>query len=157
MSRTRAQSSRKAFMTWPTTTRHPLRFAAGIALIGVMLACSSTSSPSATTEDRRAGTAWPSANHDLSNTRATVDSTINSGTVAQLGAAWTHPITGVGAYGGAASTPLISHGTVYFQDLASHLSALNVDDGSGVWSTAFTHPVIGPNGPALDGSNVVAA
>jgi len=144
-------------MTWPTTTRHPLRFAAGIALIGVMLACSSTSSPSATTEDRRAGTAWPSANHDLSNTRATVDSTINSGTVAQLGAAWTHPITGVGAYGGAASTPLISNGTVYFQDLASNVSALSVDDGSEVWSTAFNHPVIGPNGPALDGSNVVAA
>jgi len=147
-------------MTWRTTTsrtHRPSLLIAGVALIALMLACSSTSSPSATTQDRQLSTAWLYANHDLSNTRSTTDSTINSSTVGQLGIAWTHPIQGVGAYGGAASTPLISNGTVYFQDLASNVTALKVDDGSQQWSTKFNHPVIGPNGPALNGSNVIVA
>ena len=135
-------------MTWPRTTRHPLPTAAGVALIGLLVACSGTSSPSATTQDRYLSTSWLYANHDLNNTRATTDSTINSSNVSQLGIAWTHPIAGVGAYGGAASTPLVSNGTVYFQDLGSNVMALNVDDGSEVWTTKFNHPVIGPNGPA---------
>src|SRR4051794_24679369 len=157
MSRTRARSSRKASMTWPTTTRHTLRTTLGIALIGILVACSGTSAPSATSEDRQLPTAWPYANHDLSNTRATTDSTINSSDVSQLGIAWTHPIAGVGAYGAAASTPLVSNGTVYFQDLGSNVTALSVDDGSEVWTTRFDNSVIGPNGPALDGNSVIAA
>src|SRR3954451_8682527 len=157
MSRTRARSSRKASMTWPATTRYTLRTTLAVALIGMLAACSGTSAPSATTEDRQLPTAWPYANHDLSNTRATTASTINSSDVSQLGIAWTRPIAGVGAYGGAASTPLVSNGTVYFQDLASNVTALSVDDGSAVWTTRFDNSVIGPNGPALDGNSVIAA
>src|SRR3954447_428700 len=157
MSRTRARSSRKASMTWPATTRYTLRTTLAVALIGMLAACSGTSAPSATTEDRQLPTAWPYANHDLSNTRATTASTINSSDVRQLGIAWTRPIAGVGAYGGAASTPLVSNGTVYFQDLASNVTALSVDDGSAVWTTTFDNSVIGPNGPALGGNSVIAA
>jgi outer membrane protein assembly factor BamB len=147
-------------MTWLTTTKHhPFRIAAVLAAVALLAACSGTSSPSsgASTADRRLPTAWLYANHDLSNTRETTDSSIDSSDVSQLGIAWTHPITGVGAYGGAASTPLITNGTVYFQDLGSNVTALNVDDGSKVWNTTFNDPVIGPNGPAINGSSVVAA
>src|SRR4051794_32101644 len=157
MSRTRARSSRKASMTWPTTTRHTAANHARRRADRILVACSGTSAPSATSEDRQLPTAWPYANHDLSNTRATTDSTINSSDVSQLGIAWTHPIAGVGAYGAAASTPLVSNGTVYFQDLGSNVTALSVDDGSEVWTTRFDNSVIGPNGPALDGNSVIAA
>jgi hypothetical protein len=45
---------------------------------------------------------WPMANKDYSNIRATFDSEISSENVDQLEIAWSHPITGIGPYGGAA-------------------------------------------------------
>lgn len=61
---------------------------------------------------------WPLPNRDYGNTRATADSTINSSNAGGLGLAWFFRIPGVGAYGGAASTPIIMGDTVYFQDLS---------------------------------------
>jgi outer membrane protein assembly factor BamB len=92
---------------------------------------------------------WPMANRDYANTRATFDSTIDSSNVDQLGVAWTMEIPGLGSFGAAATAPLIADGTVYFQDLASNVFALDLESGVIQWSAYYTEAVVGPNGPAL--------
>lgn len=92
---------------------------------------------------------WPMANRDYANTRATFDSTIDSSNVDELGVAWTFEIPGLGHFGAAATAPLIADGTVYFQDLASNVFALDLEGGELRWSAFYTEAVVGPNGPAL--------
>jgi glucose dehydrogenase/plastocyanin len=138
----------------------PAARASVIVLVATLLAaCSGASSgPPAASAPGAATSGWPSANHDLSNTRAAPDSSINSSNVSDLGVAWTYQIPGVSAYGAAASSPLIEGDTVYFQDLASNVAALRLDDGSVVWTHRYGNQVEGPNGPALaDGTLYVAS
>jgi outer membrane protein assembly factor BamB len=92
---------------------------------------------------------WPMANKDYANTRANMEAEINSENVNDLGVAWTFAIPGVGAYGAVASTPLIVSDTVYFQDLASNVFALDLETGEVVWQQMYDEQVVGPNGPAL--------
>ena len=56
---------------------------------------------------------WPLPNRDYSNTRFTADATINSGNVGKLGLAWSFKIPGIGAFGGAASNPIIMGNNVF--------------------------------------------
>ncbi len=101
---------------------------------------------------------WPLPNKDYSNTRATKDSSINSGNVKDLGVGWSFPIPGVGAYGGAASTPLILGNTVYFQDLKANVFALDLQNGKAKWSKMYDiSAVVGPNGPAVAYGKVFVA
>jgi glucose dehydrogenase len=95
------------------------------------------------------GHEWPMGNRDYSNTRATFDSSISSENVDQLEIAWSFPITGIAAYGGAASNPLIAGGIVYFQDLRSNIYALDLESGGILWDHPADQSVIGPNGPAI--------
>jgi glucose dehydrogenase len=92
---------------------------------------------------------WPLPNHDYSNTRAATNSTITSENVGDLGVAWSMPITGIGAYGGAATTPLIQGDTVYFQDLMSNVFSMNLQNGDVNWAQMFNTSNYGPNGPAV--------
>ncbi len=101
---------------------------------------------------------WPLPNKDYSNTRATTDSTIWSGNVAELGLAWSYTIQGVGAFGGAATNPLILGDTVYFQDLRNNVIALNFTTGEVKWSKFYNiSAVVGPNGVAVGYGKVFAA
>jgi glucose dehydrogenase len=100
---------------------------------------------------------WPSANLDYANTRAATGSTINSATVGQLATAWSFPIPGVSAYGAAATTPIISGNTVYFQDLQSNVYALDFTSGALKWHKDYNLPVEGPNGPALANGRLFVA
>jgi alcohol dehydrogenase (cytochrome c) len=92
---------------------------------------------------------WPLPNHDYGNTRAATNSTITSENVMDLGVAWSMPITGIGAYGGAASTPLIMGNTVYFQDLKSNTFSLDLQSGNVNWAQMFRDDNYGPNGPSV--------
>lgn len=92
---------------------------------------------------------WALPNHDYANTRATMDAGIDSSNVATVGEAWTFEITGTAAYGGAATNPLVLDGVIYFQDLASNIHALNLEDGSVLWQYEIGIPNIGPNGVAV--------
>ncbi len=92
---------------------------------------------------------WPLANRDYSNTRATNDATINSGNVATLGAAWAFAFPATGAFGSASSNPLILGSTVYFQDLAHNVYALDLATGKVQWSHIYGISGVGPNGPAV--------
>jgi hypothetical protein len=57
--------------------------------------------------------AWPAHNHDLSNTRATTQSPINSQTVSKLKVKWRFPFKGAGTFGVFSSTPISLNGTVF--------------------------------------------
>ncbi len=101
---------------------------------------------------------WPLANKDYQNTRATKDSTINSSNVASLSLAWSYAIQGIGAYGGAASNPLIIGDTVVFQDLKGNVVTLNRQTGNVIWTKWYNESaIVGPDGPAVGYGNVYIA
>lgn len=101
---------------------------------------------------------WPLANKDYGNTRATNDSTINSGNINSLGVAWAFKIPGIGIYGGGTSNPLILGNTVYFQDLKGNVFALDLQTGKAKWSNLFnSSSVEGPNGPAIGWGKIFIA
>ena len=90
--------------------------------------------------------AWPAHNHDLSNTRATTQSAINSHTVSGLKVRWRFDFKGAGAFGIFASTPIVVNATVYLQDLNSNVYALDRSTGKLKWRHRFNRPSVGPNG-----------
>ncbi len=92
---------------------------------------------------------WPLPNHDYGNTRAASNSSIDSENAGDLGVAWEMPIKGTGAYGGAATTPLILGNTVYFQDLMSNIYSLDLKSGKPNWANMLNDSNYGPNGPAV--------
>jgi len=101
---------------------------------------------------------WPLPNKDYGNTRATVDSAISSKNISDLGIAWSFPIPGIGAYGAAASNPVILGDAVYFQDLRCNVFALDLETGDVKWSKFYNFTdVVGPNGPALGWGKVFVA
>ena len=93
-----------------------------------------------------AGSSWPTHNHDLANTRATTSTPINSQTVSKLKVKWRFTFKGLGASGAFASSPIVLNNTVYLQDLASNVYALNRSDGKLLWEHRFNEPNVGPNG-----------
>ena len=91
-----------------------------------------------------AANTWPAHNHDLSNTRATSQSPINSQTVSQLKVKWRFPLKGAGEFGLFSSTPIVVNGTVYFQDLNSNVFALDRNTGALKWDTISTGRALAP-------------
>jgi outer membrane protein assembly factor BamB len=101
--------------------------------------------------------AWPAHNYDLSNSRATTQSPINSQTVSKLKVKWTFGLKSTSAFGAFASTPISLNGTVYFQDLNSNVYAVNRTTGKLVWKHTFNKPSIGPNGVAFGNGRIYGA
>jgi len=99
---------------------------------------------------------WPLPGRDYNNSRATNDSTIDSSTVATLGIAWSAPLPGAGAYGNAATTPLILGDTVYIQDLSANVHAFDRESGEPRWQHFERQFLIGPNGVAVGWGKVFA-
>ena len=102
--------------------------------------------------------AWPSSNGDLSNTRV-ASTSIVAANVATLKLVWTARIDGVGGAGLTyASTPIVSGGAVYTQDLASTVTAYRARDGRMIWRHAFPgEPDVGPNGVTLEAGRLYGA
>jgi outer membrane protein assembly factor BamB len=100
---------------------------------------------------------WPAHNYDLSNSRATTNTPINSRTVAQLKEKWHFNFKGSSAFGAFASTPISLNGTVYLQDLNSNIYALDRSSGKLEWKHAFNKPSIGPNGIAYGYGRIYGA
>src|SRR5919107_557905 len=101
--------------------------------------------------------AWPAHNHDLANTRATVQTPINSQTVSQLKVKWRFRFKGATAFGIFASAPISLNGTVYLQDLNSNVYALDRTAGTLKWRHNFNKPSIGPNGVAFGNGRLYGA
>jgi alcohol dehydrogenase (cytochrome c) len=101
---------------------------------------------------------WPLPNADLSGTRAAPDATIDSGNVGTLVPRWRFRLTGTPTVTGSfASTPVVSEGTVFAQDLRSDVYALDLATGALRWTDRYHAPNEGPNGLAVDGGRVYGA
>jgi outer membrane protein assembly factor BamB len=96
-------------------------------------------------------TNWAYENLDLAATRNAKGTTIAAGTVGQLGEAWTFPITTSGGFGALTANPIVAGDTVFIQDAAANVYALNKATGEQLWANTYseTVPSGGPNGLAV--------
>ena len=101
---------------------------------------------------------WSTPNGEVFNHRE-ANSEIDSGNVKELGVAWKLPITAsldnsfvpAGKFGYFASTPVFDgEGTVYFQDAASNVFAVDLETGRRKWKVEYNLPNEGPNGVTYD-------
>jgi outer membrane protein assembly factor BamB len=100
------------------------------------------------------GSGYP--NGDLANTRNTAGP-IKASTVEELEVAWTVPLTAESAFGAYASSPIVSKGVVYSQDLASNVQAIDAENGDVLWSKKYESPDHGPNGVVVQDGMVLGA
>ena len=101
---------------------------------------------------------WPSTNHDLASTRATVDSSIDSGSVRTLRPVWRFRFRIRPRESGVfTSNPVVVGDTVYLQDMESNVFALDRDNGRVRWERRFSFGTPGPNGVAVDRNRVYAS
>ncbi len=89
------------------------------------------------------GSGYP--NTDLANTRD-VKGPIKANNVSELQTTWTAPIKGESSFGSYASSPIVSKGVIYSQDLASNVQAIDRESGEVLWTKTFELPSLGPNG-----------
>ncbi len=82
---------------------------------------------------------------DLHNTRY-VGGTINASNASTLTQAWTVPIKAQGSFGTYATTPIITGGVVYTQDIDSNVYAIDAKTGAMKWYKSYNSPSVGPNG-----------
>ena len=100
---------------------------------------------------------WPVAYGNLQATRAALNSSINSGNLAQLTQVWSVPITAQGNFSGMTGTPIVLGDTIYMQDMESNVYAVKRDTGELIWRTDYSDPSNGPNGVAVAYGMVFAA
>jgi outer membrane protein assembly factor BamB len=121
------------------------------AAVAVVL-LSSSSSPSEHLQ--LTGSGYP--NVDLSNTRH-VGGPIDSATVSKLGVAWSTTLKAKSQYGSYSSSPIISNGVIFSQDLESNVQAVSLKTGRVLWSKSYEQPDQGPNGLVVAGGRVYGA
>jgi outer membrane protein assembly factor BamB len=114
-----------------------------VIIVGLILLLSQSSSG----EDLEfTGSGYPGV--DLANTRQ-VGGPIDSSTVSKLKQVWSLPLTKQSTYGSYASTPIISKGVIYSQDLVSNVQAISLESGEVQWEKSYESPSHGPNGLAV--------
>ncbi len=99
---------------------------------------------------------WAAPNYDNSSSRATTESSINSGNVHQLTEAWRYPLPLSPGSGAAATTPIVVDGTVYLGDLNTNVHAIDLVSGERKWLAPSDAPVFGPSGVAVVDGKVFA-
>ena len=117
----------------------------------LLTACGSSSSAESVSYN---GSGYP--NGDLANTR-NVGGPIKGSTVNELEVAWTLPIAAESSFGSYASSPIVSKGVVYSQDLASNVQAIEESSGDVLWTKKYELPDHGPNGVVVQGGMVFGA
>ena len=100
---------------------------------------------------------WPHPNYDARGSRATFASTITSDNVNDLEVAWRYDIAPGGAFGIAATTPIISGGVVYLGDLQTSVHAVDLESGNRRWVNNVEQWVYGPSGVSVGGGCVFAS
>ncbi|HVV58261.1 MAG TPA: PQQ-binding-like beta-propeller repeat protein [Gaiellaceae bacterium] len=144
-------------MRWRGNARVGAVLAGTIALLAAGCGSSGPVVPKgAAPETSQTKDAWPAPNGDLANTRV-ASSSIDSGNVHQLGIAWAKPIALQGSFGVMSSTPIVSDGVVYTQDMASNVAAYDFETGKLLWKHDFDAPDEGPNGVTVGYGNVYGA
>jgi outer membrane protein assembly factor BamB len=143
-----------------------LAFIGALAVTVVLAGCGSSSSKSGSSSSKASQAAavgqpppewaanagaWPAHNYNLSNTRATTQTPINSKTVSKLKIKWTFKFPYIGQFGAYTSNPIVLDGVVYIEDPDSNVYALNRQTGAVMWKHLYKSvtPSGGPNGLAL--------
>jgi alcohol dehydrogenase (cytochrome c) len=134
---------------------------AGSFALSGMVAIGFTGVASAASSVPNAGTSavastWSLPGADLQNTRD-VSGPINSSNVGKLKLSWQVPLTANGAFGVMSTTPVVSNGVVYEQDLASNVLAIQESTGKLLWEHKYNSPDIGPNGVNVINGTVYGA
>jgi outer membrane protein assembly factor BamB len=129
-----------------------------IAAISLIVAACGSSSKTTTTTVKAAAlpTSWELPGADAQNSRD-VGGPINSANVSTLGVAWTVPIVASGTFGAYATTPVVSNGVLYTQDLASNVYAINLSTGKLLWIKKYNSPNEGPDGVTVANGTVYGA
>ena len=94
---------------------------------------------------------------DRAGTRHAKQSGIDSSSVTGLEEAWTVPASAQSSYGAFATTPVVSDGVVYIQDLESNVQAINLESGDVEWTATYSDPTQGPNGVSVGDGRVYGA
>jgi outer membrane protein assembly factor BamB len=115
---------------------------------------SSSSSSSSGSEVDFTGSGYPGV--DTSNSRY-VGGPINRSTTPSMKVAWKLPLTAESTFGAYASTPVISKGVIYSQDLESNVQAISLEDGEVLWTKAYEELDQGPNGVVVQEGKVFGA
>ncbi len=105
--------------------------------------CGGSSASDSGGEASLTGSGYP--NGDLANSRD-AKGPIKAANVNELASTWTAPIKGESSFGSYASSPIVSKGVIYSQDLASNVEAIEEDSGEVMWRKDFELPSLGPNG-----------
>lgn len=100
------------------------------------------------------GSGYP--NGDPANTR-NEETSVKAANVSELATAWTLPIQAESAFGSYASSPIVSKGVIYSQDLASNVQAIDASDGEVLWTKKYELPDHGPNGLVVQEGKVFGA
>jgi glucose dehydrogenase len=131
-------------------------YAVGAVCFLLVLAVAAVALSSSGSSENVSFTGSGDPNGNLSNTRNVVSS-IEGLNVAQLKVAWTLPITSKSQYGSYSSTPIISGGVIYSQDLSSNVQAISLKTGKVLWTKLYESPDQGPNGLVVAGGRVYGA
>ena len=132
---------------WLAAATVALLVAAGVTLVALHGSSSAGSS-------LLTGSGYPNVN--ASNTRY-VGGPIDSATVAKLEVAWALALTAKSEYGSYSSSPVISNGVIYSQDLDSNVQAIDLQTGKVLWTKTYESPDQGPNGLVVQGGRVYGA
>ena len=100
------------------------------------------------------GSGYPGVN--TANTRF-VGGPINRNTAPSLEVAWTLPLTAESTFGAYSSTPIVSKGIIYSQDLVSNVQTINLEDGEVLWNKRYDELDLGPNGLVVQDGSVFGA
>ncbi len=100
------------------------------------------------------GSAYP--NVDPANSRYS-KGPIKASTVSELEIAWTLPLTAQSSFGAYASSPVVSNGVIYSQDLESNVQAIELESGDVLWTKRYELPDQGPNGVVVADGRVYGA
>lgn len=127
-----------------------------ILTVSLFLSVSCISSKGIPAEVRKYSSDWPAANQNFSNTRAAVNSKINTSNISDLGLAWSFPIKGIGEWGAATTNPLILGNTIYFEDLKSNVYAVDLKTGKQIWIKEYNMDIAGPAGVSIGYGKIFA-
>jgi outer membrane protein assembly factor BamB len=130
-----------------------LAAASGASIAGLTTASAMAAQPASSVTS---STSWSFPGADLQNTRD-VGGPINASNVSRLAVAWTDPINAFSAFGAYATTPVVSGGVMYTQDLQSNVEAINLQSGKVLWTKRYNALSAGPNGVVVANGTVFGA
>jgi glucose dehydrogenase len=131
-------------------------WAAALVMVGFALLLAGCGGGDDSSSDAANFTGEGYPNGDPSNTRYATGP-IDSSTVSGLEEVWSVPIEAQSTFGSYASTPIVSKGVVYSQDLESNVQAIDLESGEVLWTKKYESPSHGPNGVVVQGGGVYGA